>query len=88
MSHTFQHALDSPRICRTHATQSRWLPKLQQIVTRSAHKVHGRIERSRQCQALGRHDNRLLDDIDVSRRQALRESRKQFWQAYGRRHLR
>jgi uncharacterized protein YjiS (DUF1127 family) len=52
-----------------------------------AHKVHGWIERSRQRRALQDLDDRLLNDIGLSRDEARRECAKLFWQTYARRHL-
>lgn len=38
------------------------------------------MERSRQRRRLGRLDERLLQDIGITREQAFNESRKWFWQ--------
>ena len=57
------------------------------FVRPSTHKFHGWIERRRQRRALRALDNRLLDDIGVSRDEAMHECAGRFWQAYARRHL-
>jgi uncharacterized protein YjiS (DUF1127 family) len=60
---------------------------LMQPVRQMARKVHGWIERSRQHRALQDLDDRLLNDIELSRDEATRECAKLFWQTYARRHL-
>jgi uncharacterized protein YjiS (DUF1127 family) len=66
-----------------------WSPgdALMQPVREMAHQVHGWIERSRQRRALQDLDDRLLNDIGLSRDEARRECAKLFWQTYARRHL-
>jgi uncharacterized protein YjiS (DUF1127 family) len=66
-----------------------WSPGdvLMRPVRQMVHQVHGWIEQSRQRQALQDLDDRLLNDIGLSRDEARRECAKLFWQTYARRHL-
>jgi len=66
-----------------------WSPwdALMQPIRHMAHEVDGWIERSRQRRALQDLDDRLLNDIGLSRDEATRECAKLFWQTYARRHL-
>jgi uncharacterized protein YjiS (DUF1127 family) len=60
---------------------------LMGTVRKIAHEVRSWIERSRQRRALQDLDDRLLNDIGLSRDEARRECAKLFWQTYARRHL-
>ena len=70
--------------CR-HAT--RWWSPGMRSCRNMARTVHGWIERSRQRRALRDLDDHLLDDIGLSRDEAMQECAKLFWQTYTRRHL-
>ena len=74
--------------CRDLDTSSHpQLHTLLQPLRHVASKVGGLIELSRQRRALGELDDRLLDDIGLSRSEANRDSETRFWRSYARRHL-
>jgi uncharacterized protein YjiS (DUF1127 family) len=87
MSHTLHFGTDDT-CTRRHPT-GWWSPgdALMRHVQKMAHEVRGWIERSRQRRALQHLDDRLLNDIGLSRDDSRRERAKLFWQTYARRHL-
>jgi uncharacterized protein YjiS (DUF1127 family) len=60
---------------------------LMRPLRQMAHEVHSWIDRSRQRPALQDRDDRLLNDIGLSRNEAKRECAKLFWRTYAQRHL-
>ena len=65
------------RQARAAKTENRWWSP----VCRPGDWICQAYSRHRQRRALAQLDDRLLQDIGVTRQQALRESRKPFWRA-------
>lgn len=66
-----------------HARMNPVLKLLQHVASR----VGVSIAMTRQPRVLRGLDNRLLDDIGLSRSEVKRESETRFWRSYARRHL-
>jgi hypothetical protein len=79
---TYSSIASVPLVARHHHTLTgkKVLSALQCAVTWVCVWVWIGVGRSRQRRALRRLDNRLLDDIGLTRQQANRETSKLFWQ--------
>jgi uncharacterized protein YjiS (DUF1127 family) len=79
MSHTIPIGTHSICTCDRQALQTVAPAMLVRAASQAAHMLTTWLQRRRQRQALVKLDRRLLEDVGVSRGEALREAAKPFW---------